>query len=134
MMDPTPRSAEPSTLTRRDFTLEAALALLAGCVITISDACGGSSTNPSMPSPPVDITGVFSANHGHAAVVTGAQITAGSAVVLNIQGTAVHSHTLSLSQTDLQTLRNRQAVSRDSSSDLSNTFGLHLHTVTFTPV
>ena len=122
-----------SRRTRRDFTLNAALALLAGCVITISDACG--SESPATPSnPPADVNGVISANHGHLAVVTSAQMTAGSAVSLSIQGTAAHNHTLSLSQTDLQMLRNRQSVTHDSTSDPSNTFGLHLHTVTFTPV
>ena len=124
---------EAATVTRREFTLEAALTLLAGCVITISDACGGSkSTTDSSPAP-TDITGTVSANHGHTAVVTAAQITATNAVALSIQGTAAHNHTLSLSQTDLQTLKNRQPCSRDSSSDVSATFGLHLHTVTFTP-
>jgi hypothetical protein len=125
---------ESTTLTRRSFTLEAALALLAGCVITISDACGND-TSPNNPSPPpADINGVISANHGHVGTVTGAQITARNAIVLNIQGTAAHSHTLSLSQADLQTLANRQPVSRDSSNDVSAIFGPHLHTVTFMPV
>ena len=123
---------QESRHTRRDFTLNAALALLAGCVITISDACG--SDSPTTPSnPPADVNGVISANHGHVAVVTTAQMTAGSALSLSIQGTAPHNHTLSLSQTDLQMLRNRQSVTHDSTSDPSNTFGLHLHTVTFTP-
>ncbi len=124
---------QESRHTRRDFTLNAALALLAGCVITISDACG--SDSPTTPSnPPADINGVISANHGHVAVVTAAQITTGSALALSIQGTATHNHTLSLSQADLQTLKNRQPVTHDSTSDQSATFGLHLHTVTFTPV
>jgi hypothetical protein len=126
---------ESTTLTRRTFTLEAALALLAGCVITISDACGSSDTSPTNPSPaPTDINGLVSANHGHVAVVTAAQITAGNAIVLNIQGTAVHNHTLSVSQADLQTLKNRQPVSRDSTNDVSATFGPHMHAVTFTPI
>ena len=127
-------SEESTAVTRREFTLEAALALLAGCVITISDvACGDD--NPANPSPaPTDVTGTVSANHGHTAVVTSAQITATNAIVLNIQGTAAHNHTLSLSQADLTTLKNRQPVSRDSSSDPSATFGVHLHTVTFTPM
>jgi hypothetical protein len=124
---------ESRELTRRNFTLDAALALLAGCVITISDACGSSSTTtPS--SPPADVTGVISANHGHVAVVTTAQMTAGAALSLSIQGTAAHNHTLSLSQGDLQTLRNRQPVTHDSTTDPSGTFGPHLHTVTFTPM
>lgn len=124
---------EAATVTRREFTLEAALALLAGCVITISDACGGSKSTTDPSPAPTDINGTVSANHGHAAVVTAAQITAANAVALSIQGTAAHNHTLSLSQADLQTLKNRQPVSKDSSSDVSATFGLHLHTVTFTP-
>jgi hypothetical protein len=123
---------EATTLSRRTFTLEAALALLAGCVITISDACSND-TSPANPTP-IDINGLISSNHGHVAVVAGAQITAGNAVALNIQGTAAHPHTLSLSQADLQTLKNRQAVSKDSSNDLSAIFGLHTHAVTFTPV
>jgi hypothetical protein len=123
---------ESATLTRRNFTLEAALALLAGCVITISDACGNSDPAPNNPTP-VDINGVVSSNHGHTAVVMGAQITAGNAITLSIQGTAAHNHTLSLSQADLQTLKNRQQVSKDSSNDVSAIFGPHLHTVSFMP-
>jgi hypothetical protein len=36
----------------------------------------------------------ISANHGHSAVITGAQLTAGGAVELNIRGTATHAHTV----------------------------------------
>jgi hypothetical protein len=115
------------SLTRREFTLEAALAILAGCVITISDtACGGSTTTPTPA--PVDVNGTVSANHGHVAVVTGAQITAGGAIPLNIQGTATHPHTVTLSQADLASLKNRQTVTSTSSTDNS-----HSHTITFTP-
>jgi hypothetical protein len=127
-------SFEPRSLpTRREFTLDAALALLAGCVVTISEACGKSSTSPSS-TPPTDVTGVVAANHNHSAVITGAQITAGSAFTLNIQGTAAHPHTVGITQADLTALKNRQVVTRDSSTDFSNTFGNHLHAVTFTPV
>jgi hypothetical protein len=128
-------SFEPSSLpTRREFTLDAALALLGTCVITISDACGKSSTSPTPTTPPSDVNGVVSANHNHSALITSAQITAGTAFSLNIQGTAAHPHTLSITQADLTALKNRQTVSRDSTTDFSNTFGNHLHTVTFTPV
>jgi len=132
MREQMPRLTGSTTLTRRDFTLEAALALLAGCVITVSDACGKDST-PTTPTPVADVNGVISANHGHVAVVMSAQITAGSAIALDIQGTAVHHHTVSLSQGDLQTLKNRQPVTHESSTDQSGAFGLHSHTVTFTP-
>jgi hypothetical protein len=122
-----PRS---TSLSRREFTLEAALAILAGCVITISDtACGGSKASTTTPTPvPSDINGNVSANHGHVAVITGAEITAGTAIVaLDIRGTATHTHTLSISQADLTTLKNRQTV-----TSLSTTDSGHSHTVTFT--
>ena len=120
------------SVTRREFTLDAALAILAGCVITISDACG-SSTSPTPAAPPTDVTGTITANHNHAALITAVQITTGNAITVNIQGTAAHPHTLSITQAHLTTLRNRQSVARESSTDQSNTFGLHSHTVTFTP-
>jgi len=123
-----------TSMTRREFTLDAALAILAGCVITVSDACGSStSPTPVTTPPPTDITGAITANHNHVAVIMAAQITAGNAITLNIQGTAAHPHTVSITQADLTTLRNRQGVTRESSTDQSNTFGLHSHTVTFTP-
>jgi len=120
---------------RRQFTLQTAMAILAGVTITVSDACG--SGYSSMPSPtptptptpgPSDVSGNISANHGHTAVITSAQITTGNAISLNIQGTATHPHTVEISQADLTSLKNRQAVSRDSSNNSG-----HMHTVTFTP-
>src|SRR5262245_11823962 len=124
------RSLQPS---RREFPLDAALAVLAGCVVTISDGCGKSSTGPSE-TPPTDVTGAISANHNHSALVTGAQITAGAALTVNIQGTAAHPHTVAISQTELSTLKSRRPVTKESSTDQSNTFGLHSHSVTFTPM
>ena len=120
----------PISVTRREFTLESALALLAGCLITISDAACGSSTMPATPTPvnPADINGVISANHGHVAVITGAQITADNAIALDIRGTATHTHTVSVSQAELTSLKNRQQVVSNSTTDSG-----HSHTVTFTP-
>jgi hypothetical protein len=118
------------SLTRREFTLEAALAILAGCVITISDSACGDSKATTTPTPvnPSDVNGSVSANHGHVAVITGAQITTGGALTLDIRGTATHTHTLSISQADLTSLRNRQTVTSNSTTDSG-----HSHTVTFTP-
>lgn len=128
------RRDEPDMLGRREFTLQSALALLAGVVITV-DGCGGSNNAPTNPTPTpspaasvADVNGSVSANHGHVAAVTGAQITAGNAVSLNIQGTATHPHTVDLTQADLVSLRNRQTVSKDSTNNNN-----HMHTVTFTP-
>lgn len=119
--------------TRREFTLDAALALLAGCVITISDGCSKNSTGPSE-IPPTDVAGSISSNHNHSAVISSGQITTGAAFTLSIQGTAAHPHTVSLTQADLVSLKSRRSITKDSSSDQSNTFGLHSHSVTFTPM
>jgi hypothetical protein len=117
-------------LDRRQFTLNAALAILAGCVITITDvACGSSPAAPAAVTPLADVPGTVSANHGHVAVITGAQITAGSAFSFGIQGTATHLHTLSISQAELATLKNKQPITSTSTTDNG-----HSHSVTFTPV
>lgn len=114
-------------VTRREFTLEAALAILAGCVIAVSETgCGGSDLGPSPT--PTDVSGSVSANHGHSAVISAAQITAGGAITLDIHGSANHPHTVSLSQTDMAALKSRQPVTSTSSTDAS-----HSHSVTFTP-
>ena len=123
-------TTEETGLSRREFTLQSALALLSTCIITI-EGCG-SSYNPTpapTPTPSTgDLTGSISANHGHVATITSAELTAGNAISLNIQGTATHAHTVEISQADLQTLKNRQPVSRDSTNNSG-----HMHTVTFTP-
>src|SRR5690349_19994579 len=107
-------SGASTSLTHRELSLEAALARLVGCLITISETACGSSNSPSPSAPcsanPADINGVVSANHGHVAVITDAQITAGNAFALDIRGTATHTHTVSISQGDLTTLKNRQTV------------------------
>jgi hypothetical protein len=122
-----------TVVSRREFTLEAALAILAGCVITIADAgCGSSNSTPTTPTaPPADINGVVAANHAqpHIVTITGAMITAGNQVTLNIQGQSTHNHTINASQNNLLSLKNKQAVTITSSND-----NAHMHDVTFTPV
>jgi hypothetical protein len=117
---------------RREFTLEAALAALSGVVITIS-GCGGSgySSTPSSPSPSSgggsgDEVGSVSNNHGHAATITGAALTAGDAIQLNIQGSSDHNHVISLSAAAIADVKGGKAVATDS----TDTAG-HNHTVTF---
>jgi len=130
MAERTDIAAQP--LSRREFTLEAALALLSTVVITV-EGCGSRSTStptPTAPTPaPVsDVNGSVSANHGHVATITGAQITASNGFSLNIQGTATHPHTVDITQADLRALQSRQTVSKDSSNNSG-----HMHAVTFTP-
>jgi hypothetical protein len=115
-------------LTRREFTVESVLALLAGVTITVS-GCGDDDNNPpTSPTPPAssDVNGSISGNHGHVATVTGAQITGAGAVSLNIQGTASHPHTVQLSAAEVQRIGTRAQVAKTSSNDNG-----HEHTVTF---
>src|SRR5690348_13419990 len=76
--------SEDNLLTRREFTLESALAILSAATITIS--CGddnNSSTTTPTPTPTTtDKNGTISANHGHVAVITAAQLTARNTISL----------------------------------------------------
>ena len=71
---------DSTILSRRDFTLKSALAVLAGTTITIS---GCDSDSPTAPTPNPGPgggsgTGTVSANHGHTAEITAAELTAGN--------------------------------------------------------
>ena len=116
---------------RREFTVAAMLAMLGGVSITIS-ACGGkaasSPSSPSVPEAPAPVTdkaGSISNNHGHVAVITGAQLTAASTVALSLQGTASHNHVLELSGAELGQIREGRTVTKECSSTT------HTHMVTF---
>ena len=116
---------------RREFTRETLLAALSGVVVTVS-GCGGGGDggNPTSPSPS-NVQGLVMANHGHSAVITDANITAGNAVQLDIRGGADHTHTVVLSADAVQAIRSRRAVAADSTLNSSPTEGTHQHTVTF---
>ena len=112
-------------ITRREFTLESALAVLAGVTITIS-GCGDDDP-PSSPSPtPGSVTGTVSANHGHAAIIQAAQLMAGAMISLDIRGQATHPHTVNISATQMQSIAARTQVAIVSTNDDG-----HMHTVTF---
>jgi uncharacterized membrane protein len=121
-------------LTRRDFTLAAAMAVLSGVAISVSGCGGSSSASPAAPSPtgsgstPTggDRTGSISSNHGHSALIASAQLGASGGLTLNIQGTSSHPHTVVLTGADLSAIAGNQRVSKESSNDAS-----HTHTVTF---
>ena len=113
---------------RREFTREAVLVALSGVAITVSGC--GSDSNPMSPSPS-GRQGAISANHGHQAVVTDAQITAGNAVQVELRGTADHAHTASLIAIAVQAIGEGRAVQTSSTTTTSPSLGTHLHTVTF---
>ena len=107
---------------RREFSRSAVIALLSSATITITDCGGGSEPTPI----PSYVAGSISANHGHAAVVTAAQITAANAVSLDIRGSATHPHTVELSAAEVGMIGTRQTVVKVSENNEG-----HGHTVTF---
>jgi hypothetical protein len=118
--------SDDNLVTRREFTVEWALAILAGATITIS-GCGDDDNPTTNPSPSGNHPGTISANHGHEVTITAAQITTGGALMsLQIQGAATHPHTISLTAAQVTSIGQNQRVSVDSTTDQA-----HNHTVTF---
>jgi hypothetical protein len=110
-------------MNRREFTTQTALLMLGGATITLG-ACGGG--NPAESSPPLtDKAGEISSNHGHAATVTAAQQSVAGGLDLDIQGTASHTHTLSLTASEVVMIRSGSRFEK------TCTGGKHTHTVTF---
>ena len=115
-------------ITRREFTLDSLMALFAGVAITVTTAACGGDDNPS--GPDGSRSGVVEANHGHSAVVTAAQITAGNSVTLTLAGSD-HTHTVDLTGAEVGQIGAGTRVTKQSTNDASASFGAHAHTVTF---
>lgn len=119
-----------SLLDRREFTLQLVLAVLSGATITVASACGGGGGNPGGPSPAPGggggAAGAITANHGHQAIITSGQLSAGNAVTLDIRGGADHPHIVELSGNQVMQIAQRQRVSVESTNDAA-----HTHTVIF---
>lgn len=130
-------------VTRREFTVKSALAILSGVTITLTGCGDSGSTSPSPPpsSPPTadssGVQGVISANHGHLATVTSAQLTGGNAIDLDIAGTANHTHSVSLTAAELDQIAGGAQVAATASTagaiggGIYDTGDAHNHTVTF---
>ena len=122
---------EEPRLDRREFTLAAALLALSGVSITIS-ACGGGGSSPTgstpmpTPAPSGDKVGQISANHGHSAVITSAQLSAAGALDLDIKGSSPHTHHVQLTAAEVAQIAGNTRVTKTSSVDES-----HSHDVTF---
>lgn len=115
-------------ITRRTFTAETALTMLAGVAITIS-GCGDDEGSGGVgPSPqPGSRQGAVSssAGHTHTAEITAAQLTAGNAVSVELRG-GDHTHTVAISQGELTQISGGTRVQKESSNNQA-----HTHTVTF---
>jgi hypothetical protein len=114
-------------LTRREFTVESALAILAGVTITITGCGDDDSSSPTSPTPPAGgSTGSVSANHGHVATISSAQLSAGGALSLDIRGSADHPHTVQLTADEMSRIAARTQVTKTTSTEAG-----HTHSVTF---
>ena len=126
---------EDKSMDRREFTVQSALALLGGFVTITVTGCGGggsSSTSPSGGgSSSSNVFGTVSDNHGHQAVITGAQLTAGNGLTLDLRGEADHPHTVDLSAAEIAQISNGQTVTKVSSNMASASLAMHGHVVSF---
>jgi hypothetical protein len=113
---------------RREFTVAAALALLGGATITVSGCGGGMGSSPTGSSGPKDVSASISANHGHTAVITAAQLMAGGAVHLDLTAASTdgHRHAVDLSADDVVRIRSGSSVSKESTETEA-----HEHMVSF---
>ncbi|MBW8887264.1 MAG: hypothetical protein JF616_05830 [Fibrobacteres bacterium] len=118
----------PSGLNRREFLGTAAAALLSAIALSLLGCGDDKGTSDSAGAG--DMVGDIADNHGHRAILSKAQIDAGSAVDLHIQNTANHDHTLSLSAEDMAKLKNGGMVTVETgtASDPANP---HTHSVMF---
>ena len=92
----------------------------------VLSACS-SDDDPAAPNTgPGDLAGQVSSNHGHTVVITAAQISAGSAVTLTLTSGDGHTHTVSLTDTQVAEIEAGTTVSEASSSDSG-----HAHFATF---
>jgi hypothetical protein len=110
---------------RRRFLALSAAALVGGTGLAAS-ACG--SPTPAGPAGPEGESGSISLNHGHAATLTAAQLQAGTALVLEIQGASIHGHTVELTADDVARIRRGETVSLLSSAGWEDK---HDHRVVF---
>ena len=78
----------------------------------------------------------MSANHGHVAVITSAELSAGMDLTLDISGDAGHPHTVDLTAAELQQIASGVPVAKPASVIMADDplyadVETHGHTVTF---
>jgi hypothetical protein len=141
-----PAEETARSLTRREFNAASISALFVGMTVWVSGCSSGSSspaaptatpTSAPAPSSAGDKSGTISANHGHVATVTGAQLQASGAVALSIRGTADHDHAVQLSADQVRQVSGGTRVAQTSTESAATPDGYggstpgHSHSVTF---
>jgi hypothetical protein len=130
----TAQGADTMTMNRKQFIER----LGAGGVLLVLQACGGGGggSGPGFVSAKCSATGAaVSSNHGHSLLIEAADLDLTTSKSYNIQGTAGHNHTVTLSAGNFATLKAGGTVTIDSSTtNAPAPFGLHFHTLTVTCV
>jgi hypothetical protein len=119
-------TTESVGMTRRKFIGTAAAALLVGVSIQIF-GCGADEDSGTNPNQTPNNTGTVSNNHGHEAVITGAQLDAAGAVTLHIAGSAGHDHTVALTSNQVAMIKAGSQVLQESADGGAG----HTHFVAF---
>jgi len=119
-----------SLASRRDFAKLGLLSGFIGMTVYITD-CGSSKGSGPSTSTPANAAGVISANHGHVATITAAQLSGGTDVTLDIQGTADHTHRVVVTAAQLVTIKGGGQVFATSTAGGTDS---HTHTITFSGV
>lgn len=126
-------------LSRREFSVKAALAMLSSVPITLSGCSDtsspsrpspppptGSTPPPTPPTAPSGVSGNVGSNHGHTAFISDAQLGSNETIMLDITGDSDHPHTVEVTAAELAMIGDGERVSKESSVDAA-----HSHTVTF---
>ncbi len=103
--------------------------LLTGSVVLLIQGCGGGGDDNAGNGPPSTCADTIANNHGHEWVVARTDLDSLVDMVYNIQGAAVHNHTVTLKVADLGLLKAGNTVNVTSS-----TSEFHSHAVTITCV
>ena len=115
-----------------ESTRREVLVLILGGVV--GAACGGSSPGPGGSANGGNCLAngtqsTIESNHGHVLVVSTADINAGVTKSYDIQGTADHAHSVTLTAADFASLEQNTGVDETSTTNASAIYGTHAHTI-----
>ncbi len=102
-------------------------ALAGSTVALLFQACGGGGGDAAAPAPPPSGSGctdTIAANHGHTLVIATADLDSATDKVYDIQGGAVHSHTVTLTVAQLRALKSGATVNVTSSTTAAHDHGV----------
>jgi hypothetical protein len=116
-------------ITRKAFCAR----LTGGTVVLLIQACGGGGSSYQMPASPgpagATCNDTIGANHGHVLAIAATDLDATVDKVYDIQGSATHTHSVTLTVANLQALKASMTVVVVSSTSAVGPAGAHEHSV-----